>query len=190
MTTLIIINLSMLDVRNLPGNLSIIAVSQEVVYCFKLWQQIFIFTIKNHPVMATKQKTKPTEVTVESFLGKLDSESVREDCNTLIKVMKKITKAEPKMWGPSIIGFGQYHYKYESGHEGFSCLTGFSPRKPAISVYLMGMAHHPELLEKLGKHKAAKGCLYIKKLEDIDLKILEKLIINTVNYLKEKFPGK
>ncbi len=140
--------------------------------------------------MATKQKTKPTEITVESFLDKLTSESVRDDCNTLIKMMKKITKSEPKMWGPSIIGFGQYHYKYESGHEGFSCLTGFSPRKPAITVYLMSMSDHPDLMEKLGKYKTSKACLYIKKLEDIDLKILEKLITNSVNDVKEKYPEK
>ncbi|MEO7992004.1 MAG: DUF1801 domain-containing protein [Chryseolinea sp.] len=137
-----------------------------------------------------KQKTKPTEVTVESFLDKLASESVRDDCNTLIKVMKKITKSEPKMWGPSIVGFGQYYYKYESGHEGFSCLTGFSPRKPAITVYLMSMSDHPDLMEKLGKYKATKGCLYVKKLEDIDIRILEKLIANTVSYVKKKYPGK
>ncbi|HOX82296.1 MAG TPA: DUF1801 domain-containing protein [Chryseolinea sp.] len=136
------------------------------------------------------QKTKPTEQTVEAFLDKLANESVRNDCNTLIKVMKKITKSEPKMWGSSIVGFGQYHYKYESGHEGFSCLTGFSPRKPAISIYLMGMADHPELMEKLGKHKAAKGCLYIKRLEDVDVKILEKLIAHTVSDLEKKYPAK
>lgn len=135
-----------------------------------------------------KQKTKPTEVTVESFLDKLASESVRDDCNTLIKMMKKITKSEPKMWGPSIVGFGQYHYKYESGHEGFSCLTGFSPRKPAITVYLMNMSDQPDLMEKLGKYKTSKGCVYIKKLEDIDIKILEKLIANAVSYVKKKYP--
>ncbi len=137
-----------------------------------------------------KQKTKPTEITVESFLDKLASESVRDDCNTLIKVMKKITKSEPKMWGPSIVGFGQYHYKYESGHEGVMCIAGFSPRKPAITVYLMSMSDQPDLMEKLGKYKVSKACLYVKKLEDIDIKILEKLIANSVSYVKKKYPEK
>lgn len=134
------------------------------------------------------QKTTPNEQSVESFLDKkVASETVRDDCYTLIKMMKKITKSEPKMWGSTIIGFGKYHYKYESGHEGYSCLTGFSPRKPAITVYAMG--YNPDLLKKLGKHKASKGCLYIKKLEDVDVKILERLIRESVESVKEKYPG-
>jgi|SRR5690349_2339630 len=137
-----------------------------------------------------KQKTTPTEQTVESFLDKVENETIRDDCYRLIKLMTKVTKADPKMWGPSIVGFGKYHYKYESGHEGDSCLTGFSPRKPAISIYLMGMNEHPDLLKKLGKHKAAKGCLYIKKLEDVDVKVLESLIRESVKELREKYPGK
>lgn len=128
-----------------------------------------------------KQKTTPTEVTVESFLDKLTSESVRKDCDTLIKLMKKITKSEAKMWGPSIIGFGQYHYKYESSHEGFMCIIGFSPRKPAITLYLANMSGQPDLMKKLGKYKATEACLYVKKLEDIDMTILEKLIANAVS---------
>jgi Domain of unknown function (DU1801) len=137
-----------------------------------------------------EQKTKPTKQTVESFLAKIEKESVRDDCYTLIKLMKKITKAEPKMWGSSIVGFGSYHYKYESGHEGYSCLTAFSPRKPAITVYMMAMTEYPDLLKKLGKHKATTACVYIKKLEDIDIEVLETLIRKTVEYLKEKYPEK
>lgn len=136
-----------------------------------------------------EQKTKPTEVTVESFLGKIENETVRDDCNTLVKIMKKITGAKPKMWGPSIVGFGKYHYKYESGHEGYSCLTGFSPRKPAISLYIMpGYTQHDSLLKNLGKHKAAKGCVYIKKLEDVNVEVLEELIEKSVAFLKKKYP--
>jgi hypothetical protein len=104
--------------------------------------------------------------------------------------MKKVTGSAPVMWGPTIIGFGKYHYKYESGHEGYACLTGFSPRKPNITLYVMpGAVDSNPLLEKLGKHKAGKGCLYIKKLADVDLKVLEKLVKQSVDFLKKKYPS-
>src|SRR5688572_22373135 len=136
-----------------------------------------------------EQKTKPTAVTVQSFLDKVPDEGVRDDCHELVKIMKKITGEAPKMWGASIVGFGEYHYKYPSGHEGYSCLTGFSPRKQNLSLYVMpGFAEKIDLLEKLGKHKAAKGCLYIKKLEDVDVDVLKTLIKATVDYLKIKYP--
>ena len=138
-----------------------------------------------------EQKTKPTVQSVDDFLDKIEDETVRDDCQALIKLMKKVTGSAPKMWGPSIVGFGKYHYKYESGHEGDSCLTGFSPRKQNITVYAMpGSDGHGETLKKLGKHKAGKGCLYIKKLDDIDLDILEKLLNRSVEYLKKKYPAK
>lgn len=138
-----------------------------------------------------EQKTKPTEQSVESFIDNIEDEKVRDDCKILIKLMKKVTGSTPKMWGPSIIGFGKYHYKYESGHEGDSCLTGFSPRKQNISLYVMpGTNEHSDLLKKLGKHKASKGCLYIKKVEDIDLGILEKIIGQSVKSLQKKYPDK
>ena len=137
-----------------------------------------------------EQKTKPTEQTVESFLHKkVESEQVRDDCAELIKIMKKATGSPPKMWGPSIIGFGQYHYKYESGHEGDSCLAAFSPRKGNLTIYVMpGSVKNEKLLPKLGKHKASKGCLYIKKLDDVNLAVLEQLIKNTVDETKKKYP--
>ncbi len=136
----------------------------------------------------SEQKTKPTEVSVESFLETIPDENTRDDCFALVKMMKKITGSNPKMWGASIIGFGTYHYKYDSGHEGFSCLTGFSPRKQNISLYVMpGFSTHPELLQKLGKHKAGKGCLYIKRLADVNSDVLEKLIKFSVDYLKKKY---
>jgi hypothetical protein len=138
-----------------------------------------------------EQKTKPTELSVQSFVEKVADAPVREDCLALIRMMKKITGSEPKMWGPSIIGFGQYHYKYVSGHEGDICMVGFSPRKQNISLYVLaGFAGQDKLLEKIGKHKAGKGCLYIKKLEDIDQDILEKLIIGSIDFLKKKFGPK
>jgi Domain of unknown function (DU1801) len=137
------------------------------------------------------QKTKQTTQSVESFLSKVTDKQVREDCNTIIKLMKKVTGAPPKMWGPSIIGFGQYHYKYESGHEGDMCLTGFSPRKQNISLYIMaGIPGQDELMKKLGKHKAGKGCIYVKQLKDIDTGVLENMISKAVNYLKKKYQAK
>ena len=136
-------------------------------------------------------KTKQTEQSVESFLDKINNKQVRADCDIIIRLMKKVTGAPPKMWGSSIIGFGQYHYKYESGHEGDMCLAGFSPRKQNISLYLMaGIPGQDELLKKIGKHKAGKGCVYVKQLKDIDISILEKMIKKSVDYLKKKYPKK
>ena len=136
-------------------------------------------------------KTKPTEQSVESFLDKVPDEKVRDYCFTLIKLMKKATGSTPKMWGPSIIGFGKYHYKYASGHEGDMCLTGFSPRKPNMTLYVIaGFPGQEGLLKKLGKHKATKACLYIKKLEDIDVTVLEQLIQKSVDFTKKMYPDK
>ena len=132
-------------------------------------------------------KTKPTAVSVKDFISTVPDEQKRKDSLVLIDMMSKITKEEPKMWGPSIIGFGSYHYKYESGHEGDMCITGFSPRKAAISVHiLMGFNKSPELMKKLGKYKMGKSCLYVKKLTDIDTKVLEELIEESVKYIKNK----
>lgn len=106
----------------------------------------------------TELKTKPTAQSVENFLDLVPDEEVRDDCYALIKLMKKVTGSHPQMWGPSIIGFGKCHYKYESGHEGDMCLTGFSPCKQNLSLYIMaGFSGQKGLLKKLGKHKATKG---------------------------------
>lgn len=135
-------------------------------------------------------KTKVTEQTVDGFLSKIENETVRDDCKTLLKLMKKVTGKPPKMWGPSIIGFDQYHYKYDSGHEGDMCMVGFSPRKANLSLYVsLGIPGQEVLLKKLGKHKAAKGCLYIKKLDDVDLDVLENIIRNCVDHVKKKYPA-
>jgi hypothetical protein len=135
-----------------------------------------------------EQKTKPTAESVEDFLNKIPDEGTRDDCFALVKLMKNVTGSAPKMWGPGIVGFGKYHYKYDSGHEGDACLTGFSPRKQNITLYIMpGFAQHTDLLKKLGKHKAGKGCVYIKKLEDVDEDVLEKLVGQSVTFLKKKY---
>jgi hypothetical protein len=135
-------------------------------------------------------KTKPTEHSVEDFLDKIPDEKARDDCFAIVNLMRKVTGLKPEMWGAAIVGFGRYHYKYESGHEGDSCLTGFSPRNQNISLYVMaGFPGQEDLLKKIGKHKAGKGCLYIRKLEDIDFGILESLIGQSVDFLKKKYPS-
>jgi len=133
-------------------------------------------------------KTKQTNQSVEKFLNGISDKKRRDDCFTILELMKQATKAEPKMWGSSIIGFGNYHYKYESGREGDWFLTGFSPRKQNLTLYLMsGLGNFSELLKKLGKHKTGKGCLYINKLEDIDLPTLKKLIKEGFTYMAKKY---
>ena len=124
-----------------------------------------------------ENKTKPTGASVAGYLGAIEDDTRRKDCKTLSALMTKATKQKPKMWGPGIVGFGSYHYKYASGHEGDSCLTGFASRKSDLTVYLGNFPGRDQLLAKLGKHKVGGGCLYIKKLDDVDLKVLEKLIV-------------
>ncbi|WLT32343.1 DUF1801 domain-containing protein [Geothrix sp. PMB-07] len=124
-----------------------------------------------------ENKTKATEASVESYIEGIQDSARRKDCETLTKLMSKATKETPKMWGTSIVGFGSYHYKYESGREGDTCLVGFSSRKSDISIYGLNAAPtHDDLIAKLGKHKAGKGCLYIRNLADVDLKVLENLV--------------
>lgn len=138
--------------------------------------------------MPYEAKTKQTETSVLEFLSANVEGQKYEDCLTLIELMEKLTGKKAKMWGPSIIGFGSYHYKYDSGHEGDSCILGFSPRKAAITLYIfMPTTENQELLKNLGKYKMGKACIYIKKLTDIDLKKLEKICISTINYIQEKY---
>jgi hypothetical protein len=133
-------------------------------------------------------KTKPTKVSVTKFLERIADENRRKDCFTVLKLMKKITGEEPKMWGPSIVGFGTFHYKYASGREGDWPLTGFSPRKQNLTIYIMcGLNKNPELLKKLGKYKSTVSCLYVNKLENIDLKVLEKLIKESIKFTKKLY---
>jgi hypothetical protein len=122
-------------------------------------------------------KTIPTKVSVDKFLKGITDERKRADCYQILDMMKKATKAEPKMWGTSIVGFGKYHYVYESGREGDWFITGFSPRKQNLTLYIMGGFHQfGDLMRQLGKHSTGKGCLYISKLEDVDIKVLKNLI--------------
>lgn len=124
-----------------------------------------------------EMKTKLNDASIEDFLNKVEDEQKRKDSFEIIKMMKQVTKEEPKMWGPSIIGFGSYHYKYESGREGDMPIIGFSPRKQNLTLYVgLGNDSENPLLKKLGKHTTGKGCLYIKKLADIDRTVLQELI--------------
>ena len=124
-----------------------------------------------------ENKTKATKSSVNGYLGAIKDPARRKDCEALAKLMTKATKQPPVMWGPSIVGFGSYHYKYESGREGDSCLTGFSSRAGDITIYVSAEFPKREaLLAKLGKHKADGGCLYIKSMSDVDPKILEQLV--------------
>jgi hypothetical protein len=133
-----------------------------------------------------KQKTIPTRVRVNDFIAAIADERRRKDCRTLLKLMREATGAKPVMWGPTIIGFGQYHYRYASGHEGDCFLAGFSPRKQALSVYIMaGFDGFPELMNKLGKYKTGKSCLYVKSLDDVDLPTLRALIVRSVRQMRK-----
>ena len=133
-------------------------------------------------------KNTPTDENVNEFLNGIENDKKREDSITILNLMKKITGEEPKMWGPSMIGFGSYHYKYDSGREGDWFLTGFSPRKRNFSLYIMaGFEQYENLLQKLGKHQTGKTCLYVNQLDDIDINILEELIRKSVDYVKQKY---
>lgn len=133
-----------------------------------------------------ENKTKATGASVERYLAAITDAGRRKDCEALSKLMSKVTKQPAKMWGTSIVGFGSYHYKYESGREGDSCIVGFSSRASEIAVYLVGeFPGREQLLAKLGKHKTAKACLYVKSLGDVDLKVMEKLISGSVAQRKK-----
>lgn len=127
-----------------------------------------------------ENKTKATDASVQNYLAAIEDDARRKDCEALTKLMSKAAKLPPKMWGTSIVGFGSYHYKYESRREGDACLTGFSSRKDAISIYLSCLPKHEMLLAKLGKYKMGKGCLYIRRLSDVDPKVLEQLVMDAV----------
>jgi len=138
----------------------------------------------------TDAKTKATAASVTAHLDGVAKGDQRKDAEALVALMTKVTKEEPKMWGPSIVGFGSYHYRYESGREGDSALAGFAVRKSEFAVYIVsGFEGQEALLKKLGKHRAAKACLYIKRLADVDLKVLEKLVSISVAETKRRYPS-
>lgn len=138
-----------------------------------------------------KNKTTETQQSVTDFINAVENEAKRNDAFELVKIMQETTGFEPKMWGPSIVGFGSYHYKYDSGHEGDAPLAAFSPRKAATTVYFyLPEEKREELLSKLGKHKSSKACIYINKLTDIDLEILKKIILVSIAYTQNLYPSK
>ncbi|SFE66736.1 protein of unknown function (DU1801) [Bacillus sp. OV194] len=133
-------------------------------------------------------KTKETDSSVIEFIENVESPKKREDAYKLLDIFTEATGYEPKMWGPSIIGFGAYHYKYESGHEGDAPFVGFSPRKAKISLYFAtGDTKREELLKGFGKHTTGKACVYINKVADIDVDVLKSLINQSVRFLKETY---
>jgi hypothetical protein len=135
----------------------------------------------------TKNKSKPTDASVTAFLNKVKEKQKRDDCFALITMMRAVTKKEAVMWGSAIIGFGTYHYVYESGREGDTILIGFSPRKSNISIYLMGgLSDVENELTKLGKYKTGGGCLYIKSLSDVNEDVLKKLLTKAYKDAKRK----
>lgn len=128
-----------------------------------------------------ENKTKETNASVDAYLAAIEDDARRADCEALVKMMSKVTKQPAKMWGTSIVGFGTYHYVYESGREGDACLTGFASRKGDISIYLIcGSATQEVLLAKLGRHKMGKACLYVRRLSEVDLMVLEQLVAESV----------
>ena len=134
-------------------------------------------------------KTQATEASVDEHIAAIEDEVRRKDCETLVKLMSKVTKEPAVMWGSSIVGFGSYHYVYDSGREDNAPRAAFANRKGDISVYLMGGdEERAELLARLGRHKMAKSCLYIRKLADIDIKILEKLVASSYKAMKKRYP--
>ncbi len=136
-----------------------------------------------------KNKTLETENSVEDYLATITDKNRRNDCFDIIKLIAKHTSLKPKMWGSSIVGFGIYHYKYESGREGDAPLAGLSSRANAITLYLSNTQAKEELLKKFGKHKVGGGCIYIQKLEDIDTGILLKMVDNSIKHLTSLYPG-
>lgn len=136
-----------------------------------------------------QNKTQQTIASVDDFIASVADPAQREDARLTIEIMERLSGKPARMWGPSIVGFGSYHYRYESGREGDMCRIGFSPRKGQTVLYLIdGFAGHAELLAQLGKHKTGKACLYIKRLADVDMAVLEQLCSRSLAYMAEKYP--
>ena len=134
-------------------------------------------------------KTKPTQVTVDDFIAAVEHPARREDAQIVCAMMERITGEPPRMWGPSIVGFGSYHYRYDSGHEGTMCRLAFSPRKAQLVLYILteDPVQH-EQLTRLGKHKTGKSCLYINKLADVDMAVLEDMTRDALTWMNAKYP--
>ncbi|MBK8166445.1 MAG: DUF1801 domain-containing protein [bacterium] len=144
---------------------------------------------KPTPKKKYEAKTKPTQVSPASYLAAITDPQRRQDCQALVELMSAITGKPPVMWGPSIVGFDAYHYKYDSGHEGDCCLLGFASRKADLTIYLMsGFEGAGELLAKLGRHRTSKACLYVKRLSDLDLGVLETLLRRSAAEIRKRYP--
>ena len=136
-----------------------------------------------------KNKTTVNDASVTAFLNAVKDDQKREDSFKILEMMERLSGYEPKMWGTSIIGFGEYHYKYESGREGDMCRIGFSPRAQNLTLYMItGYSEKSEELSRLGKHKLGKSCLYIKRLSDVDENVLEEMIVKDLKAMDEKYP--
>lgn len=135
-------------------------------------------------------KTQRTDASVDAFIDAIEDEARREECRVILRIMKQATRSEPAMWGPSIVGFGSYDYRYDSGREGKWFLTGFSPRKQNLTLYIMpGFERYGPLMKKLGKHSTGKSCLYIKRLSDVDTAVVKELVSESVKYLRGRYPA-
>ncbi len=133
-------------------------------------------------------KTKPSAASVQEFVSSIEHDTRRTDGLALLEMFNRVTGWQPRMWGPSIIGYGRYHYKYTSGREGDFLVTGFSPRKSSLSIYIMpGYRDMGEKLARLGKHKTGRSCLYINKLADIELNVLEEIVLDGIGYMKTNY---
>jgi hypothetical protein len=133
-------------------------------------------------------KTRATDASVDGFLYSIPDAARRQDCLRLLEIMKRVTGAEPRLWGAGMVAFGSYHYRYESGREGDWFVTGFSPRKGDLTLYIMaGFDRYPELLERLGRFKTGKSCLYVRKLADVDEKVLVELIAASVDHMRRTY---
>jgi len=136
-------------------------------------------------------KTKPNKTSVTAFISGIEDEQKRRDAKKVAAMMREATGSRAKMWGANIVGYGQYHYKYDSGREGDFMIAGFSPRKQALTLYVIpGFKHFEELMSKLGKYKTGKSCLYIKRLSDVDEKVLRRLIVASVKYRRKNYDTK
>jgi hypothetical protein len=136
----------------------------------------------------TDVKTRATDASLDNFLRAISDEERHQDCLRVLEIMKRVTGEEPKLWGPAMVGFGSYHYRYESGLEGDWFVTGFSPRKANLTLYIMaGFDRYAELLERLGKFKTGKSCLYVKKLADVDEAVLTELIAASVEHMRRTY---
>lgn len=135
-------------------------------------------------------KTKPTAASVDTYVDAITDPARRADCLALIALMRRATGCEPRIWGGSIVGFGSYHYRYASGHEGDACLIGFASRKPDLTLYITpGFQRYQQLLARLGRHRVAKSCLYLKRLADVDLQALGELIELSVQEVRDRHPA-